>query len=268
MKEQNPFARQQLLLGQAAMDRLARATVAVFGVGGVGSYVVEALARSGTGHLLLIDNDHVSTTNLNRQLIALHSTIGQLKVEAARARVLDINPRLGVDTFPLFVTPENLDQIPLDSCDYVVDAIDTVSAKLALALRYKHGDLVDVSPGRALSWLKQALAAGAENAEARFYAEENAQREREAELEKMAAEAEAEAITLVQTALAESLRMLNAAAPNDQVVKLKALEAMAKIADGKATKIIIPSELQGLAGLAASAKALLESDPPLKDTKE
>lgn len=135
MKEQNPFARQQLLLGQAAMDRLARATVAVFGVGGVGSYVVEALARSGTGHLLLIDNDHVSATNLNRQLIALHSTIGQLKVEAARARVLDINPRLGVDTFPLFVTPENLDQIPLDSCDYVVDAIDTVSAKLALALR-------------------------------------------------------------------------------------------------------------------------------------
>ena len=84
----------------------------------------------------------------------------------------------------------------------------------------------------------------------------------------MAAEAEAEAITRVQTALAESLRMLNAAAPNDQVVKLKALEAMAKIADGKATKIIIPSELQGLAGLAASAKALLESDPPLKDTKE
>lgn len=135
MDEQNPFARQQLLLGQAAMERLAGASVAVFGIGGVGSYVVEALARSGVGRLLLIDSDRVSVTNLNRQLIALRSTVGQLKTEVARARIADIDPRTRVETFPVFVTPENLDEIPLAGCDYVVDAIDTVSAKIALAVR-------------------------------------------------------------------------------------------------------------------------------------
>lgn len=122
-------------MGPEAMERLARATVAVFGVGGVGSYTVEALARSGVGRLLLIDNDRVSESNLNRQLIALRSTIGRLKVEAARERIADICPETRVEVYPLFVTPENLGEIPLGDCDYVVDAIDSVSAKLALAER-------------------------------------------------------------------------------------------------------------------------------------
>ncbi len=130
-----PFSRQEILLGPEGMKRLAQASVAVFGIGGVGSYVVEALARSGVGRLLLIDSDRISESNLNRQLIALHSTIGQRKVEAARARILDICPEVRVDVFPLFVTPENLETIPLAGCDYVVDAIDSVSAKLALAER-------------------------------------------------------------------------------------------------------------------------------------
>jgi len=129
------FARQRLVMGDAAMERLARATVAVFGVGGVGSYVVEALARSGVGRLLLIDSDRVAPTNLNRQIIALRSTLGRRKVDAARERVLDINPGAVVETFPVFVLPENLSGIPLEGCGYVVDAIDTVSAKLALAQR-------------------------------------------------------------------------------------------------------------------------------------
>lgn len=132
---ESPFARQKLLIGQDGMDRLFRASVAVFGVGGVGSYVAEALARSGVGRLLLIDSDRVAESNLNRQLIALHSTLGKRKVEAAKERILDINPQARVELFPLFVTPENLGEIPLESCDYVVDAIDTVSAKLALAQR-------------------------------------------------------------------------------------------------------------------------------------
>ena len=133
--ETNQWARQQLLLGKEAMERLERASVAVFGLGGVGSYAAEALVRSGVGRLLFIDGDRLSLTNLNRQLLALHSTLGRLKAEAALERALDINPALRGEAYPLFVTPENLDQIPLAGCDYVVDAIDTVSAKIALALR-------------------------------------------------------------------------------------------------------------------------------------
>lgn len=129
------FARQRLLMGDAAMERLAQATVAVFGVGGVGSYAAEALARSGVGRLLLVDHDRVSPTNLNRQIIALHSTLGRLKVEVARERILDINPAAKVEVFPQFVTPEDLPSFPLEGCGYVVDAIDTVSAKLALVQR-------------------------------------------------------------------------------------------------------------------------------------
>ena len=135
MENQDQFARQRLLMGDAAMERLARARVAVFGVGGVGSYAVEALARSGVGRLLLIDGDEVSLTNLNRQNIALHSTLGRPKVEAARDRVLDIAPQTEVEAYRTFVTAENLGSIPLETCDYVVDAIDTVSAKLALIQR-------------------------------------------------------------------------------------------------------------------------------------
>ncbi|MCC8075771.1 MAG: tRNA threonylcarbamoyladenosine dehydratase [Clostridiales bacterium] len=126
------FSRTQLLLGREAMERLYQARVAVFGVGGVGGYTVEALARSGVGQLDLIDNDTVSLSNLNRQIIATHSTIGQYKVDAAQARVLDINPAAVVRTYKVFYTPQTAEQFDFAQYDYVVDAIDTVTGKLAL----------------------------------------------------------------------------------------------------------------------------------------
>ena len=117
------------------MDKLAKAHVAVFGIGGVGGYVVEVLARSGVGALTLIDKDVVDVTNLNRQIIALHSTVGQPKVEVARQRVLDINPDCRVTTFELFYLPENADSFDFSQYDYVVDCVDTVTAKLDLIRR-------------------------------------------------------------------------------------------------------------------------------------
>lgn len=133
--EENQWARQQLLLGENATKKLAEASVAVFGLGGVGSYACEALVRSGVGRILFVDGDRVSLTNLNRQLIALHSTLGRLKAEVSFERSMDINPSLRGEVYPLFVTPDNLNEIPLASCDYVVDAIDTVSTKIALAVK-------------------------------------------------------------------------------------------------------------------------------------
>ncbi len=127
------FARTRLLLGDEAMARLARAWVAVFGLGGVGGYVVEALARSGVGALDLIDHDVVAVSNLNRQILATARTVGRLKTDAARERVLDINPFLQVRTFPVFYTPETAEEFDFTRYDYVVDAIDTVTGKLALA---------------------------------------------------------------------------------------------------------------------------------------
>ncbi len=126
------FARAELLFGREAMEKLAHSRVAVFGVGGVGGYVVEALARSGVGALDLIDSDRVSLSNLNRQLHALHSTLGRLKVEAAAERVRDINPACKVRTWPVFFLPETRAQFDFAQYDYVVDAIDTVTGKLAL----------------------------------------------------------------------------------------------------------------------------------------
>lgn len=120
------------LVGDEKALSLTHKRVAVFGVGGVGGHVAEALARAGVGAIDLIDHDTVSPTNLNRQLIALHSTIGQLKVEVMKARILDINPNCRVNTYPLFYLPENADAFDLSQYDYVADAIDTVSAKLAL----------------------------------------------------------------------------------------------------------------------------------------
>ena len=128
----NQFSRTQLLLSAERMERLYAARVAVFGVGGVGGYVVEALARSGVGALDLIDNDRVSLTNLNRQIIALHSTVGQLKVDVAAQRVRDINPDAVVRTYAAFYTPETAAQFDFSQYDYVVDAIDTVTGKLSL----------------------------------------------------------------------------------------------------------------------------------------
>lgn len=129
----NQFSRTALLLGPEAMERLAGCRVAVFGVGGVGGYTVEALARSGIGALDLIDNDTVSLTNLNRQIIALHSTVGQYKVEVAAARVRDINPDCRVTAHRVFYLPETEAQFDFAQYDYIVDAIDTVKGKLALA---------------------------------------------------------------------------------------------------------------------------------------
>lgn len=131
----NPFSRTQLLLGAGGMERLRRSHVAVFGIGGVGSYVAEALARSGVGRLSLFDSDTVSLTNLNRQLIALHSTVGQPKVEVMARRILDINPNAQVIPHQVFYTAENAGSYDLSAYDYIVDAIDTVSSKLLLIQR-------------------------------------------------------------------------------------------------------------------------------------
>ena len=130
MREQ--FLRTEMLLGTRALVRLQGARVAVFGLGGVGGYAVEALARSGVGSLDLIDNDTVSVSNLNRQILATHSTVGMRKVDAARQRVLDINPECQVRTYPVFYTPETADSFDFTQYDYIVDAIDTVTGKLAL----------------------------------------------------------------------------------------------------------------------------------------
>ena len=130
----NPaFARTALLLGEEAVQRLQNARVAVFGVGGVGGYVVEALARSGVGALDLIDNDTVAESNLNRQIIALRSTLGQYKTDAAKARILDINPACKVTVYHTFYLPETAHVFDFSQYAYIVDAIDTVKGKLALA---------------------------------------------------------------------------------------------------------------------------------------
>ena len=126
------FSRTRMLLGDAAMDRLKRARVAVYGVGGVGGHVVEALTRSGVGALDLVDSDRVELSNLNRQIIATQGTLGMLKVDAAKARVLSIDPDCQVVTWPIFFLPETADRFVFSQYDYVVDAIDTVAGKLQL----------------------------------------------------------------------------------------------------------------------------------------
>ncbi|MBQ9923503.1 MAG: tRNA threonylcarbamoyladenosine dehydratase, partial [Clostridia bacterium] len=126
------FSRTRMLLGDAAMDRLKAARVAVFGIGGVGGHAVEALARSGVGALDLVDSDRVALSNLNRQIIATRDTLGMLKVEAAKARVLSINPDCAVETWPVFFLPETADRFDFTQYDYVIDAIDTVAGKLRL----------------------------------------------------------------------------------------------------------------------------------------
>lgn len=128
----NPFSRTALLIGEDQIENLKTRRIAVFGVGGVGGYVVEALARTGIGHLVLIDNDTVSLTNLNRQIIALHSTLGKYKVDVMRERALDINPELEVTVHRCFFLPENSAEFDFSSYDYVVDAVDTVTAKLQI----------------------------------------------------------------------------------------------------------------------------------------
>ncbi len=128
----NAFSRTELLLGKEAMEKLSGASVAVFGIGGVGSYCAEALVRSGIGRIDLIDDDRVCLTNINRQLIATRKTVGKLKVEVMRERMLEINPKVQGQDFQMFYTVQNADEFDLKPYDYVVDAIDTVSAKLKL----------------------------------------------------------------------------------------------------------------------------------------
>lgn len=129
---ENQFSRTQLLIGSDAVAKLGKSRVAVFGIGGVGSFTVEGLARGGVGTLDLIDSDTVSQSNINRQLIALHSTLGMKKTLVARNRVLDINPQIKVNTFDVFLTPDNSDMFDFSQYDYIVDAIDTVTAKIKL----------------------------------------------------------------------------------------------------------------------------------------
>lgn len=126
------FCRTALLLGKDGVERLSQAKVAVFGVGGVGSYCVEALARAGIGTLILFDSDRIAVSNINRQLIALHSTVGMLKTEVAARRIADINPDCRVIQYPVFFLPENAAQYDLSGCSYIVDAVDTVAAKLSI----------------------------------------------------------------------------------------------------------------------------------------
>jgi tRNA A37 threonylcarbamoyladenosine dehydratase len=129
------FVREELLLGEEAMDRLGKARVAVFGIGGVGSWAAEGLARGGVGELHLFDSDTVALSNINRQAPALHSTLGRPKAEVMRERILDINPAAKTEVFQVFYLPENADCYDLSIYDYIVDAIDTVTAKIELILR-------------------------------------------------------------------------------------------------------------------------------------
>ena len=133
----NQFSRTQLLLGSDNMDRLADAKVAVFGIGGVGGYVVEALARSGVGSFVLVDDDKVCLTNINRQIIATRKTVGKYKVDVMKERILEINPDADVEIRKCFYLPENAADFDFSEYDYVVDAVDTVTAKIELIMRAK-----------------------------------------------------------------------------------------------------------------------------------
>lgn len=133
----NQFSRTQLLLGADNMDRLSNAKVAVFGIGGVGGYVVEALARSGVGSFVLVDDDKVCLTNINRQIIATRKTVGKYKVDVMKERILEINPDADVEVRKCFYLPENAHEFPFEEYSYVVDAVDTVTAKIEIIMRAK-----------------------------------------------------------------------------------------------------------------------------------
>ncbi len=142
---QEQFSRTALLLGEEAMERLSRSRVAVFGVGGVGGYVCEALVRSGIGAFDLVDNDTVCLSNLNRQIIATHQTIGRYKTDVMKERMLAINPDADVRLHRRFFLPENADEFPFAEYDYIVDAVDTVTAKIELAMRAQENKVPIIS---------------------------------------------------------------------------------------------------------------------------
>lgn len=127
------YSRTQMLIGEKALDKLKSSNIIVFGAGGVGGYVIEALARSFVGKITVVDNDTVSVSNINRQILAIHDTVGRLKVDVAKERILSINPNCQVEAVNTFFLPENSNQFDFSEYDYIVDAVDTVSAKLELA---------------------------------------------------------------------------------------------------------------------------------------
>jgi tRNA A37 threonylcarbamoyladenosine dehydratase len=141
----NQFSRTELLVGKENVEKLNKSKVAIFGIGGVGSFVVEALARSGVGKFVLIDNDTISMTNINRQLHATTKTIGQKKVEVMKDRILEINPDAEVITHFTFITPENTNKFIPDDCDYIVDAIDTITSKIAIVVKAKEKNIKIIS---------------------------------------------------------------------------------------------------------------------------
>lgn len=143
--DENIYTRTVLMLGTDAVTRLKNAHVAVFGIGGVGGYTVEALARAGVGKLTLIDPDNVSKSNINRQIIALNSTIGMKKVDAMKQRIADINPECEVTALPIFYSSENEKEVDFSPFDYVVDAIDTVKSKIAIITRAKEMNINVIS---------------------------------------------------------------------------------------------------------------------------
>lgn len=141
----NQFSRTELLLGKDGIEKLASSRVAIFGIGGVGGYTVEALARSGVGTFDLIDDDKICITNINRQIYALRSTVGKYKVDVAKDRILDINPNAIVNTYKTFYTPETADEFDFSQYDYVVDAIDTVVGKLKIVEKAKEAKVPVIS---------------------------------------------------------------------------------------------------------------------------
>ena len=141
----NQFSRTQLLLGADNMDRLAKAKVAIFGIGGVGGYVCEALVRSGVGAFDLIDDDKVCLTNLNRQIIATRKTVGKYKTDVMKERMLEINPDVDVAIHKCFFLPENADEFPFEEYDYIIDAVDTVTAKIELVMKAQEKNVPIIS---------------------------------------------------------------------------------------------------------------------------
>ncbi len=141
---QNQFSRTEMLIGKENVEKLKKAKVAVFGIGGVGSYVVEGLVRAGVSHFVLVDNDEIDITNLNRQIIATHETIGKAKVQIAKNRILEINPDAKVEIFPEFFMPETKGILD-EKVDYVVDCVDTVTAKIELVVRAKNLNIPIIS---------------------------------------------------------------------------------------------------------------------------
>lgn len=141
----NQFSRTELLIGKDGLEKLRKSKIAVFGIGGVGSFVVEGLARAGIENFILVDNDNIDITNINRQLHALHSTVGKYKVDLMKERILDINPNAKVEVHKTFYMPDNKDNILDNSVTYIVDAIDTITAKIELALDAKNLNIPIIS---------------------------------------------------------------------------------------------------------------------------